>query len=55
MEAYENQVVVSHETLGEQAIRERAYALYEIRGRQDGHAEEDWLLAEAELLSHKAA
>ncbi len=28
----------------------RAYALYEQRGRQDGHAEDDWLQAERELL-----
>ena len=33
----------------EQAIRERAYELYEQRGRQDGLAEEDWLKAELEL------
>jgi hypothetical protein len=34
----------------EEAIRERAYELYERRGRVDGHAVEDWLTAEAELL-----
>jgi hypothetical protein len=33
----------------EETIRERAYELYEQRGRQDGHAVEDWLAAEAEL------
>ena len=33
----------------EEAIRERAYELYEQRGRLDGHAVEDWLAAEAEL------
>jgi hypothetical protein len=27
-------------------IRERAYALYEARGREDGHDLEDWLRAE---------
>lgn len=31
------------------AIRERAYQIYERRGRQDGRAKEDWLEAEAEL------
>ena len=31
-------------------IRRRAYELYEQRGRQDGHAVEDWLLAESEVL-----
>jgi Protein of unknown function (DUF2934) len=34
----------------EKIIRRRAYELYEERGRQDGHAEEDWLRAEAEIL-----
>jgi Protein of unknown function (DUF2934) len=32
----------SRETL----IREQAYALYEARGKADGHAVEDWLEAE---------
>lgn len=32
-----------------QKIRERAYQLYEERGRCDGHAVEDWLQAEAEV------
>jgi Protein of unknown function (DUF2934) len=35
----------------EQAIRERAYELYEQRGREDGRAEEDWFQAELEILS----
>jgi hypothetical protein len=34
----------------EEAIRERAYELYQQRGRQDGQAIEDWLAAEAELI-----
>ena len=34
----------------EQIVRRRAYELYEKRGRDDGHAEEDWLRAEAEVL-----
>ncbi|HXX17960.1 MAG TPA: DUF2934 domain-containing protein [Candidatus Acidoferrum sp.] len=33
----------------EQRIRVRAFELYEQRGKQDGHALEDWLRAEAEL------
>ena len=37
--------------VSEQAIRERAYALYEQRGSEDGHAEEDWLQAESELFA----
>jgi DUF2934 family protein len=37
----------------EEKIRTRAYQLYEERGRQDGHAMEDWLQAEAEITSVK--
>jgi hypothetical protein len=29
-------------------IRARAYELYERRGREDGHAVDDWLRAESE-------
>ena len=31
-------------------IRERAYALYESRGRKSGEDEQDWLRAEQEIL-----
>jgi hypothetical protein len=31
-------------------IRLRAYKLYQQRGRGDGHAQEDWAQAEAEVL-----
>jgi Protein of unknown function (DUF2934) len=34
-----------------QRIQARAYELYEQRGRQHGHAEEDWIQAEQEVLS----
>ena len=34
----------------EAAIRQRAYELYEKRGRQDGLHNEDWLQAEREIL-----
>jgi hypothetical protein len=37
------------EDLTEQ-IRQRAYELYEGRGRQDGHELDDWLLAESEAM-----
>jgi hypothetical protein len=30
-------------TQDEENVRARAYELYEVRGRIDGHAEEDWL------------
>ena len=34
----------------EQAIRQRAYQLYIERGMAPGHAIDDWLQAEAELV-----
>jgi hypothetical protein len=33
----------------EEQIRQRAYELYEARGREDGHDREDWQQAEAEI------
>jgi len=33
----------------EQQVRIRAYEIYERRGREDGHALEDWLQAQSEL------
>ena len=36
-------------------IRGRAYKLYEDRGRMDGHALEDWVQAEAEILRPERA
>ena len=38
----------------EQRVRERAYEIYVQRGRKGGHAEGDWLTAEAELKELKA-
>ncbi len=35
----------------ENEIRNRAYELYEKRGRQDGKAQDDWFQAEAEVRS----
>ena len=35
-------------------VSERAYALYEERGRVDGHALEHWLEAERQVFSHGA-
>jgi hypothetical protein len=37
----------------EQQIRERAYELYEARGRQDGHEQEDWFRAKEEITIKK--
>lgn len=38
----------------EEMIRIRAYALYEERGKEDGHDLDDWLRAEAELTAEAA-
>jgi hypothetical protein len=40
-----NPITPSHDQ-----IRERAYELYELRGRQDGFSEQDWLEAERQML-----
>ena len=37
----------------EENVRARAYELYEVRGRINGHAEEDWLQAEGEVAGSK--
>jgi hypothetical protein len=37
------------------AIRMRAYELYEERGREDGHELDDWLRAKDEVLSQALA
>ena len=34
-------------------IRERAFELYEIRGREPGQDEQDWLRAEKEILQQR--
>jgi hypothetical protein len=34
----------------EDAIRLRAYNIYELRGREHGHDLDDWLIAEAEVV-----
>ena len=38
----------------EHQIRLRAQQLYEEGGREDGHALDDWLRAEAEIMQKKA-
>ena len=43
------------EPILEHAIRIRAYELYDQRGRVEGHALDDWLQAEAELLRRLVA
>jgi len=37
----------------EEAIRRRAYELYELRGRVDGLDVQDWTQAEAEIAGSK--
>jgi len=38
----------------ENEIRQRAYELYEQRGRQDGHDVEDWFRAEQEIKRRRS-
>jgi hypothetical protein len=37
-------------TFSEEEIRNRAYQIYEFRGKTDNHADEDWSQAETELM-----
>lgn len=37
----------------QQKIRERAYELYEQRGREHGHDGDDWLRAESEITGER--
>ena len=41
-------------TITQEEIAQRAYALYEARGREDGHDLDDWLEAERELLEQRS-
>ena len=43
-----NAITPSHDQ-----IRQRAYELYELRGRQDGSSEQDWLEAERQMRARK--
>jgi hypothetical protein len=38
----------------EHQIRLRAYELYEARGRENGHDQEDWVRAEVEITNKNA-
>jgi hypothetical protein len=38
----------------EEEIRNRAYELFEARGREEGHELEDWLRAEEEITGRKS-
>ena len=50
----EPQITRDAQDLTEQ-IRQRAYELYELRGRADGHELDDWLLAESQLIQKQEA
>lgn len=38
----------------QEQVRRRAFELYELRGRKDGHDLDDWLQAELELAPHQS-
>ena len=40
-------------TITQEEIAQHGYALYEARGREDGHDLDDWLEAERELLEQR--
>jgi hypothetical protein len=44
-----NAVIEGNATVDLDDVRRRAYELYESRGRQDGHHEQDWYTAEQEV------
>ena len=54
-ENFKGEIVVSDDLSQEQLerIRQRAYELYEARGREVGHEIDDWLQAEAEIEALK--
>jgi hypothetical protein len=43
----------THGSIPEDAVRSRAYQLFEERGGQSGHDLDDWLQAERELRSSR--
>ena len=46
------QTTMSTVDLQEQ-VRRRAFELYELRGREDGHELDDWLQAESEIVQQR--
>jgi len=38
----------------QEQIRIRAFELYELRGREDGHDLDNWLQAESEIVQQRA-
>lgn len=47
--------VVAQMTASQEEIARLAYSYWEVRGRNGGSPEEDWLRAEQELRNHRAA
>jgi hypothetical protein len=47
----EKMTTIPGTVISEEMIRARAYDLYEIRGRQPGQDEQDWLRAEQEIIN----
>ena len=45
--------MMPNNALPQDKIRERAYELYESRGREPGQDEQDWFRAEKELLEQQ--
>jgi hypothetical protein len=37
----------------QEQVRRRAFELYELRGREDGHDLDDWLQAESEIVQQR--
>jgi hypothetical protein len=55
-QAFLNTPVTMPDTLPSQEtarIKERAYELYEVGGREHGHDEQDWLRAKQEILKQR--
>ena len=48
-------LVVDPDDRIQERIRERAYELFEQRGREDGHDFDDWITAELEVKGQKRA
>ena len=49
-----HEVHTAYPSIPDHCIRERAYEIYMHRGCKGGHADGDWLTAEAELKELKA-
>ena len=48
-----DKVLMMPDSASQDSIRERAYQLYESRGRQSGQEQQDWFRAEQEVLKQQ--